>query len=463
LAAATGVEISYITFEREPVPDVQVTEFRVPSTLNEGQQFDLTLTVEASDPTAAVITVFARGEIIRSQPVNLRQGANHFSLTLVSGASGFKDFQVRVDPVGQDRFYQNNQLATFSMVVGPPRVLLVSRTEDDVRYLQPALEQAGITVERAAPNQLPIGVASLAQYESVVLVNVPATQLSLRRMEALQQYVRDLGGGLVVIGGEDAYGPGGYFQTPLEETLPVEMQIKDQQRLPQLTIAYVIDRSGSMGSIGPSGVANIELAKEAMIRSIDFLQPTDRAAVVSFDTVGYWIASFQPVFDRLGLQQLIATLRAGGGTDILAGMQLVAQQIVNEESLRKHIILLTDGGALPRAWSNWRGPATSGVTTSVIAIGQARRSSWPTWRWRVTATITRSIRLKPSRLFSPPKRCSPHAPISSKKPSRPPSPRAAPSWRASRPRRRSRVMSPLRPNWLPRWFCAGQSRTTTPC
>ena len=64
----------------------------------------------------------------------------------------------------------------------------------------------------------------------------------------------------------------------------VDMQIRDQQRLPQLTIAYVIDRSGSMSMLGPSGVENIELAKEAIIRSIDFLQPTDRAGVVSFDT-----------------------------------------------------------------------------------------------------------------------------------------------------------------------------------
>ncbi len=39
-------------------------------------------------------------------------------------------------------------------------------------------------------------------------------------MEYLQAYVRDLGGGLVVIGGPQSYGVGGYFETPLEETLP---------------------------------------------------------------------------------------------------------------------------------------------------------------------------------------------------------------------------------------------------
>ncbi len=136
----------------------------------------------------------------------------------------------------------------------------------------------------------------------MVLANIPATQLSIRRMQVLQSYVSRLGGGLVVIGGPNAYGVGGYFQTPLEETLPLDMQLRDQQRIPQLTIAYVIDRSGSMSAVGPSGVEHLELAKEAIIRSIDFLQPSDRAGVVSFDTNGNWIADVQPVFDRRGLQ-----------------------------------------------------------------------------------------------------------------------------------------------------------------
>ncbi|MBZ0290944.1 MAG: glutamine amidotransferase, partial [Anaerolineae bacterium] len=205
----------------------------------------------------------------------------------------------------------------------------------------------------------------------VILANVPATQLSTRRMETLDSYVRDLGGGLVMIGGPDSYGPGGYFQTPLEDTLPVQMQIRDQQRLPQLTIVYLIDRSGSMGMAGPSGVANIELAKEAIIRSIDFLQPNDRAGLVSFDTIGYWIADLQPVLDRTSLQRQIATLRASGGTDILTGMNLVAREIVNDPSERKHIILLTDGGASPNGLVELtqRLYEDSDVTTSVIAIG----------------------------------------------------------------------------------------------
>ncbi len=372
-AAATDVEISFVPFARvEQVPEVLVSDVRVPTSVGAGQLFDLSLTVTAEAATPAAITVFAGGSIIHRQDVDLRVGVNHFALTLQSGESGFRDFRVQVDPVGSDNFYQNNGLAAFSRVVGAPRVLVVTQNADESANLVRALEDQGLLVDVVGPNDLPIGVAALADYNSIILNNVPATVLSNERMETLQTFVRDLGGGLVAIGGEDGYAPGGYFETPLEEMLPVEMQIRDQQRLPQITLAYVIDRSGSMSLIGPSGVENIELAKEAIIRSINFLQQNDRAGVISFDTDGYWIAEVQPVMDRLYLQSLVGSLRAGGGTDILAGMRLAGAAMQAETSDRKHIILLTDGGADPGGLVELTQELneTYGVTTSVISIGQ---------------------------------------------------------------------------------------------
>ena len=371
LAAATGVEISYVTFPRADVPEVQVTGFNAPSSVNSGQSFDLSITIDSEAATPATVTVLASGEIVRRDTVQLQKGRNNFVLSMTGTGSGFKDFEVQVDPAEFDNFYQNNQLSTFSRVIGSPRVLLLYTNEEDIQFLLPALQQSSLTVDTMQPEELPVGLVALADYDAIVMANVPATRLTPQRMEALQSFVRDLGGGLVVVGGPDSYGAGGYYETPLEDTLPVNMQVQDQQRLPQLTIVYLIDRSGSMGVLGPSGVENIELAKEAIIRSINFLQPSDRAGVVSFDTRGYWIADIQPVHDRLSLQRLVATLRTGGGTDILAGMNLVADQIIADPSNRKHIILLTDGGAAPTGLVELAQHLyeNNGVTTSVIAIG----------------------------------------------------------------------------------------------
>ncbi|HLU11084.1 MAG TPA: VWA domain-containing protein [Oceanobacillus sp.] len=375
-AAATGIEISYVPFRRAPTPEVLMSDVRVPDSVSAGQQFDLSMTIEAEEATDATIQVFADGAVIHTQDVPLLQGTNNYTLPLTAGDTGFTDFQVLVTPADGDGFYQNNQLSAFSRVIGPPRVLVVSSDDEESRYLVDALGELGVTVDQVRPSQLPIGIPALEDYDSIVLANVPASQLSTRRMANLNTYVRDLGGGLVVVGGPRSYGPGGYFQTPLEEILPVESQIRDQQRLPQLTITYVIDRSGSMSNVGPSGVSNLELAKEAIIRSVDFLQPTDRAGVVSFDVDGFWVADIQPVFDRIGLQTRIATLQAGGGTDIMAGMRLAAEALQTDPSERKHIILLTDGGAEPTGLVELAQELyeNNDVTTSVIAIGAGAAS-----------------------------------------------------------------------------------------
>lgn len=370
-AGATGVEISYVEFARDPTPEVQVMDVRAPEEVGIGQEFDLSFTVRAEAATPATITITAGGGILFRTEAQLNPGDNNYAVSLTAEAAGFRDFEVRVDPREGDSFYQNNAMTTFSQIVGPPRVLLVARDDRDAVPIAAALTSVGLTVDRALPNELPIGIAPLADYDSIILSNVPATALTQRRMETLVSYVRDLGGGLVVIGGEDTYAPGGYFQTPLEDVLPIETQIRDQQRLPQLTLVFVIDRSGSMGIAGPSGYENIELAKEAMIRSIEFLQPTDRAGVISFDTSASWIANIQPVFDRIGLQTLIGTLRASGGTDIEAGYNLAAEALSLDPSPRKHIILLTDGGANPgRLVDTADALRAVDVTTSVISIGR---------------------------------------------------------------------------------------------
>lgn len=371
LAAASGIEISYIPFEPVALPDLRLAELNTPQRVSEGQEFDLRISIEAEEASEATLLIFSSGQLIQETPLTLTAGMNRYTLRQQAGAGGFLNYSARIVPAGEDRFPQNNQLAAFTEIVGAPRVLVLAAQPQEAEALINALLSAGMRPELRRPADLPPDTAALADYRAVLLVNTPVTALSAQQLARLDSYVRDLGGGLVVIGGPQAYGPGEYLDTTLEAMLPLRMDIEDQQRLPQLTIAYLIDRSGSMGAPDPNGIPNIELAKRAIDLSLEYLQPGDRVAVGTFDTGGAWVAEFQPVGDRRALQRLIATLRPGGGTDILAGLNLVARDIVNEPSPRKHILLMTDGGANPRGLVQLvqRLREEQDVTTSVIAIG----------------------------------------------------------------------------------------------
>lgn len=372
LAEASGVEISYVLFSREQTSDVRITEFTSPARVNEGQEFDISVSVEADEATSATLLLYTGNQLIDEANVTLLAGINNFTLTQRSSESGFLNFsaQLIVDGEG-DTFTQNNTLGTFSQVIGQPRVLLVSSDPAETNNLLPALEGAGIQVDVVTPLSLPSDTGALAIYESIIIANVPARDLSNQQMQRIQSYVRDLGGGLVFVGGPESYGPGGYFQTPIEAMLPVETQIRDQQRLPRLTIAYLIDSSGSMSTSTDGVFSNLQLAQRAVNLSIQFLQPTDRAAVFTFEANGALVSPFQDVNDGLTLQADVNSLGAGGGTDILAGLETAERGMVNEVTDRRHLILITDGGASPTnlVETAQRLNIENGITLSVIAIG----------------------------------------------------------------------------------------------
>ena len=226
-AAVSGVEISYVPFFRGAAPDVRITALDAPGRVAEDQSFDIAVSIQAERATPATLYIISGGGLIHEEELDLQAGETRYSLTQTGEKSGFLDFTAQiVVPNELDSFTQNNQLGAFSQVIGPARVLLVRADASETHSLLPALEQAGVLVDVAEPADLPVNMAGLAKYKSVILANVPAAELSRAQMILLDQYVSDIGGGLVMIGGPESYAPGGYYQTPLERTLPVDMQIQ---------------------------------------------------------------------------------------------------------------------------------------------------------------------------------------------------------------------------------------------
>lgn len=357
LAENSGVDVIAVPFVFTPPTEVLLTSVQVPDKLLKGERFELQFTVRATEATQAGIRVLAAEELVYEGTLDIERGTHSYSIPLIAGDPGFTNYQLRITSLS-DTYYQNNELAAFSQVAGPPKVLLVAPPAgeklpfqdavrpDEFSALQTALEFAGFTVEYARPSGLPSELPLLAEYATIVLVDVPARQLTNRQMLALQTYVRDLGGGLVVVGGPTSYGVGGYFKTPLEETLPVDMQIKDEQRRPTLTMVFIIDHSGSMGDTS-GGVTKLDLAKEAASRSVEFLFPGDRVGIIAFDDAASWVVPITELDDPADVTRQIDGISLGGGTDIYAGLFAMSQELPNDPASVKHVILLTDGGANP--------------------------------------------------------------------------------------------------------------------
>ena len=144
---------------------------------------------------------------------------------------------------------------------------------------------------------LPGTLAGYLPYDALILDDVPGFGISNEKMETIARYVRDAGGGLLMVGGDASFGAGGYYKTPIERALPVDMDVKSQVQLPRLSLVIVVDKSGSMGGTVPTGETKLDVVKSAALSAIELLNPFDRVGLLAFDADWEWTV---PLTERGG-------------------------------------------------------------------------------------------------------------------------------------------------------------------
>ncbi len=371
---AGGTRVDVVPVGVAAGSDVRVDGLRVSPRARSGENTLLEAVIHSDKATRAELFLERDGSLLDTRKVELRAGENRLALSVPAGEAGIHRYRLRVATVdsGADAFTANNEAGGIQEVSGPPGVLVVAPSESEARSLVQALRAAGKAVVKVVdPAAVPRGAVEWARYQAVFLVNTPAYRLGEKVMAELESYVRDGGGGLVMVGGPDSFGPGGYAGTPLERALPVEMDIKGRGELPSLGLVLVIDKSGSMADMA-GGADKMALAREAAARSIDVLTERDRVGVLAFDSFPWWVIPPVQVEDKEALRQVIESIQAGGGTEIYPALLGAYQALRDLPTQVKHIILLTDGmsasGGDYRSLLN--GIRDAGITLSTVAVGE---------------------------------------------------------------------------------------------
>jgi uncharacterized membrane protein/Mg-chelatase subunit ChlD len=380
LAAARGVQVETRVMGLAGRDEVLVERLRTPSTARLGEKIEASAEIRSTVAQPATLRLYADGQLVSTQQAQLQAGLTKVTFELTPREAGFHTFRVVVE-AGKDTFGQNNRADSNTIVQGEPRILVLAGDTRVAAELVGALTAERQQVDSIPPEELPNDLAGLATYDSIVLVDVPRIRLSDRQLAALQVYVRDLGRGLVMVGGPRSYGAGGYQKTPLEETLPVDMGVRDRQKQPDIALVVVIDQSGSMdachcntfdggGGGGMQGVRKVDIGKEAILRAAAAMSARDELGVVAFNDAARWVVRTQPLGNITSLQSQIAGIHPDGETNIFAGLDQAVQSLEGATATRRHIILLTDGWSSSGQYEAiLERMKVAGITLSTVGAG----------------------------------------------------------------------------------------------
>jgi hypothetical protein len=154
---------------------------------------------------------------------------------------------------------ENDEGDSFTRVRGAPRVLVAEGLRGEGNVVAAALHVKGMSVQQESATLVEPSTIYLTNFDAVVLVDVPALDLDAARLDPahsrLLSYVDD-GGGLVVIGGPDSYGVGGYTATALDDVLPVSMRLPQRKDTPSVAVAPIIEDLATQSNVNISKVAD---------------------------------------------------------------------------------------------------------------------------------------------------------------------------------------------------------------
>lgn len=342
--------------------DAWLAGIDVPADVHSGEPVTVTARVFSAVETPAQVSLKDGARVLGTRKVQLKAGLNRIAFEAKLARAGAVTLLAEVVAKG-DTVSENNRMQQSVWVNARPRILYVEGGQaEGAHYLADALTGQGIDMHVIAPAALPGSASDLAVYDAVILSDTPAKTLTADKMQAIESYVRDLGGGLLFASGENVHGEQGYSDTAVEKVLPV--QFRAQEKRKDLALVIALDRSYSMKG------RKMEMAKEATRAALDLLEEQHRFGVVAFDSQTYIAVPMQYVRSRRKAEDQISRIQASGQTNIYPALGIVYRLLRKTDSKAKHVILLSDGDTHPADFETLvKRMAGEKIVVSTVAVG----------------------------------------------------------------------------------------------
>ncbi len=369
---AAGIPIDILPIKYQHQNEVIVDRLDVPSTARMGDPVNIKVVLNSTEKASGRLMITQNDQPVilgdngeQSVAIELEPGPNVFQNQIKMPKAGPQEFKAVFvpDSPANDAIQQNNQQTAVTFVQSEGRILLLGEDPAEYQYLVDVLGQAKLLVDVRSADRAPSSLTEFNAYDAVILVDEPASNFTQAQQDQLKQYVHDSGGGLLMIGGPNSFGAGGWIGSPVEDALPVKLDPPSKRQMPKGALVLVI-HSVEL----PQGVFYGKKVCEAAVNS---LSRQDLIGINEYDngrgrTV--WTYPLAPVGDGTSVKRAIQGLNFGDMPDFTPSLELALSSLQKCDAGQKHVIMISDGDPQAPPASLLQKFISSGVSVSTIGM-----------------------------------------------------------------------------------------------
>jgi len=373
-AKADGIPVDVVPIRYQRRNEVYFDRMIAPTYAEPGEQVPLRMVLNTHRAVTGTVSVYLNGDLVDLPPeaarVRLSPGSNTLFMKLPIQTSGTQTYEAvfRPDADDMDTIALNNTASAFTFVSGASRVLLLSANPQHDQPLVDALLSENVGVEmKDASNLGSFDLLHMMNYSSIILANLPAATFTDQQQQALANYVKDMGSGLIMTGGDESFGAGGWIGSPIEEVMPVSFEIKHKRVIPRGALVLIMHSC----EIPRGNYWGKEMAK----KSVDTISSQDYIGVLAYTySPGgeNWEVPLDLNTNKAAVKAKIDRMQIGDMPDFGTTMGLAHRELVSgrgEDAAQKHVIILSDGDAQPPSKALLDAYVNAKITVSTIGIG----------------------------------------------------------------------------------------------
>ena len=391
-AWANKITVDVLPLRFEHGAEVINEELRAPAYANLHEQISLNLILKSDRQTSGMIYVYQRvgqkEELLDLDPGSaesgirktLSPGRNAFTVRVPINEARGHEFRSEFIPDDKDAdaIPQNNVARAFTNIEDKQTVLYVGmpgeKEQAEDAMLVEALEREKINVDLETVDSVGLDTSVLQNYAAVILANVPAESFSAAQQQALATYVRDLGGGLIMTGGDMGFGAGGWQGSVVEDIMPVRFDVDEVRQIQRGALAIVM-HSCEMPQGNKWGI-------EVGVAALQTLSRLDYFGVVGYTNTGEdWEVKMQMATNKDAIIKKLRAMQNGDMPDFDSSMELAYKGLTScKDAAQRHMIIISDGDASGPSTTLIHKLVRANITCSTVAIfphgGRADPMTW---------------------------------------------------------------------------------------